>query len=70
MSNRKIDKIYSYAMKNGAYGGKLVGAGGGGFLIFIVDSKKKKLLKNKMKKFNLKEFIWDFDFKGIHKTKF
>ena len=32
MSNPKIDEWYELGMKNGAVGGKLVGAGGGGFL--------------------------------------
>ena len=34
MSNPKIDEWYELGMKNGAVGGKLVGAGGGGFLMF------------------------------------
>ena len=32
----KIDAIYDEAMRLGAYGGKLCGAGGGGFLLFMV----------------------------------
>lgn len=34
MSNSKINYWYEGALKNGAIGGKLVGAGGGGFLMF------------------------------------
>jgi len=34
MTNDDIDKWYSIAMKNGALGGKIIGAGGGGFLLF------------------------------------
>ncbi|HEX5415462.1 MAG TPA: galactokinase, partial [Chloroflexota bacterium] len=33
MSNGKIDEWYSLARRNGALGGKLIGAGGGGFLM-------------------------------------
>ena len=44
VSNTEIDKIYKLALENGAYGGKLSGAGGGGFMFFIVDIKKKKRL--------------------------
>jgi D-glycero-alpha-D-manno-heptose-7-phosphate kinase len=33
MSNERIDTLYDLARKNGAIGGKLVGAGGGGFLL-------------------------------------
>lgn len=36
ISNSKIDEIYSKAIKAGALGGKLLGAGGGGFLLFYV----------------------------------
>jgi D-glycero-alpha-D-manno-heptose-7-phosphate kinase len=34
MSSPQIDEWYELAIKNGAVGGKLVGAGGGGFLLF------------------------------------
>jgi len=34
ISNSVIDTYYNAAIKNGAYGGKILGAGGGGFFIF------------------------------------
>ena len=34
VSNEKIDEIYDLAIKSGAIGGKLIGAGTAGFLIF------------------------------------
>jgi len=34
VSNSEIDLIYDNAMKSGAIGGKLLGAGGGGFILF------------------------------------
>ena len=37
ISNTTIDTIYDLAIKAGAAGGKLLGAGGGGFLVFYVD---------------------------------
>jgi len=37
-----INEIYSKAMKAGALGGKLLGAGGGGFMIFYVPPEKKQ----------------------------
>ena len=43
ITSGKIDDIYNVAMKNGALGGKLLGAGGGGFILFVVP------LKNQMK---------------------
>jgi D-glycero-alpha-D-manno-heptose-7-phosphate kinase len=33
MSNERIDNLYTLAIRSGALGGKLVGAGGGGFLL-------------------------------------
>ena len=42
ISNSKIDEYYDLAIKNGALGGKLLGAGGGGFLLFYVKKDKQK----------------------------
>ena len=44
ISNIELDKIYNLAKKNGAYSGKITGAGGGGFFFFIVDPMKKNNL--------------------------
>lgn len=35
VSNLEIDNIYDTAIRNGAWGGKLLGAGGGGFMLFL-----------------------------------
>lgn len=40
ISNSYIDDIYNRAIKSGALGGKLLGAGGGGFLLFYVEKDK------------------------------
>jgi D-glycero-alpha-D-manno-heptose-7-phosphate kinase len=37
ISNVLIDEIYKKALRAGAYGGKIAGAGGGGFLVFVAD---------------------------------
>ena len=42
ITNKNIDKIINFGLKNGAYGAKLCGAGGGGFILFLVS---KKILK-------------------------
>jgi D-glycero-alpha-D-manno-heptose-7-phosphate kinase len=34
VSNKEVDEIYNSALKSGALGGKLLGAGGGGFILF------------------------------------
>lgn len=40
VSTSSIDRIYDKAMKAGAVGGKLLGAGGGGFILFYVNEEK------------------------------
>ena len=51
ITNPTIDKIYNIAIKNGALGGKLLGAGGGGFFIFYVPYFKQKKFIKRFKKF-------------------
>ena len=55
-TNKYINSIYDHAIKSGATGGKLLGAGGGGFLLFFVENKHKKKFLNNMKKFELINF--------------
>lgn len=62
MSNSKINSWYEIGMKNGALGGKIVGAGGGGFLMFYADDKTK--LRKAMKSEGLEELRFGFDFDG------
>lgn len=62
MSNPKIDEWYELARKNGAIGGKLIGAGGGGFLMFYAEDKVK--LRKTMRDAGLKEVRFRFDFEG------
>ncbi|BCG64594.1 MAG: D-glycero-alpha-D-manno-heptose-7-phosphate kinase [Methyloprofundus sp.] len=50
ITNSQIDGIYDLAIANGAYSGKLSGAGGGGFMFFIVDPVKKVQLVNALNK--------------------
>lgn len=62
MSNPKIDEWYELAMKNGAVGGKLVGAGGGGFLMFMAQDRNQ--LRHTMSKAGLEEVRFRFDYEG------
>ena len=50
VSNSKIDSLYEHAIKSGAKGGKIIGAGNGGFFMFYVNPDKKKKLITSMKK--------------------
>jgi D-glycero-alpha-D-manno-heptose-7-phosphate kinase len=62
VSNLKIDEWYSQAMRNGAIGGKLVGAGGGGFLMFYAQDRSR--LRQAMTESGLQEVRFRFDFEG------
>jgi len=62
MSNPNIDEWYELAMRNGAIGGKLVGAGGGGFLMFMANDRNK--LRHAMTLVGLEEVRFKFDFEG------
>ena len=62
ISNNKIDELYNLALKNGALGGKILGAGGGGFLlIYMKEEYKNKFLK---KHKNIKEVPFKFSSNG------
>ena len=62
ISNPAIDKWYEMALRNGALGGKLVGAGGGGFLLLYAEDKKR--LRHAMRETGLEEVRFRFDFEG------
>ena len=62
MSNSWIDEWYELGRRNGAIGGKLVGAGGGGFLLFYTDEPRR--LRNAMTTAGLEEVRFRFDFEG------
>ena len=62
MSNPQINEWYDLAMGNGAFGGKLIGAGGGGFLMFYAHDKAK--LRHAMRGTGMKEVRFRFDFEG------
>lgn len=62
MSNPKIDELYGLAMRSGAVGGKLVGAGGGGFLMFYAADRVR--LRHAMAEAGLEEVRFRFDFEG------
>ena len=51
---KQIDKIYQTAIKNGAVGGKLLGAGKSGYFVFFSRRKFHKKITVSLKKLNLK----------------
>ncbi|MDD2773308.1 MAG: hypothetical protein PHP45_06390 [Elusimicrobiales bacterium] len=62
MSNGKINEWYELALKSGALGGKLIGAGGGGFLMFYAADTAR--LRHAMFGAGLEEVRFRFDFEG------
>ncbi len=62
MSNPFIDEWYDLAMKNGALGGKMIGAGGGGFLMFYANDKIK--LRKTMSQTPMTEVRFRFEMEG------
>lgn len=62
VNTEDIEFYYSLGMKNGALGGKLVGAGGGGFLLFLAHDPKQ--LRKTMMDAGLPEVRFRFDFQG------
>ena len=59
ISNKNIDDNYSIALKNGALGGKILGAGGGGFLLLYSKKEHQKQLRDALSK--LKEIKFNFE---------
>lgn len=51
VSTPLIDQIYEDAIKAGALGGKILGAGGGGFLLLFVRPEQQDKVKEKLKNF-------------------
>lgn len=61
ISNPAIDELYDLALKHGASGGKLLGAGGGGFLLFYCPEEHQEALK---KALPLRPFDFRFERDG------
>jgi D-glycero-alpha-D-manno-heptose-7-phosphate kinase len=66
ISSKEIDNYYEMALKAGALGGKLLGAGGGGFLLFYVE--KENQLKVTKQLSNLYSLPIKFDNSGTRIT--
>jgi D-glycero-alpha-D-manno-heptose-7-phosphate kinase len=62
MSSAQVDEWYELARRNGAVGGKLVGAGGGGFLLFYASDRNR--LRHALAATPLQEVRFKFDFEG------
>ena len=64
MSDPFIDECYEVALKSGAIGGKLMGAGGGGFFMFYCKSDKKAKVSEALNKMGLRREKFNIDWEG------
>lgn len=62
VSNALVDEMYEKALKSGALGGKILGAGGGGFMLLYVPEEKQESLKEALTGF--KEIPFAMDMQG------
>jgi D-glycero-alpha-D-manno-heptose-7-phosphate kinase len=62
ITNAQIDEWYELARRNGAVGGKLVGAGAGGFLLFYAEEPRR--VRQAMTEAGLPEVRFGFDHDG------
>ena len=60
ISSAEIDEIYATGLKNGAIGGKLLGAGGGGFMLFYAPVKVHDRIKKALSKLMFVPFRFEF----------
>ena len=65
ISNKFLNNVYDEALKNGACGGKLLGAGGGGYFLFYCPSNNRNRLINWINKSKLTYTPISFDNKGL-----
>jgi len=65
ISNLQIDKMYEMAIKNGAIGGKVTGAGGGGYMLFYCPFEKKHRVAKVLKEMGGVITEFGFEFNGL-----
>jgi D-glycero-alpha-D-manno-heptose-7-phosphate kinase len=64
-----IDELYELAIRNGALGGKITGAGGGGYMFFYCQFGKKHLIADALEKAGAKVVSFNFDYGGLQTWK-
>ncbi len=62
VSNPMIDEMYDKAKKEGAKGGKILGAGGGGFMLLYVPQEKQNAVRESLREY--RQVDLDFDMQG------
>ena len=56
ITNPQIEEIYNLALKAGAWGGKILGAGGGGFFLVMAPPENQEKIKTALKNYQLTPF--------------
>lgn len=69
ITNPQVDELYDTAIKAGALGGKLLGAGGGGFLLMYCPYNIKYAVAEQMEKAGGQLMDWNFEFRGSQSWK-
>jgi D-glycero-alpha-D-manno-heptose-7-phosphate kinase len=64
ISNLRINEMYESALRNGALGGKITGAGGGGFLLLLCRQEHQADVRKALEALGAREMGFDFDFQG------
>jgi len=66
ITDSTIDELYENARKNGAIGGKLLGAGAGGYLLLFCDGRKKRHVKENLERLGGQFLPFSFIDEGVH----
>ena len=64
ITNPQIDELYEEALKAGALGGKLLGAGGGGYLLMYCPYNVKHKVAARMEAVGGQLADWNFELRG------
>ncbi len=65
ISNPRIEELYELAVRNGALGGKVTGAGGGGYILFYCDFAQKHRVISALELAGASVLEFSFDSKGL-----
>ncbi|MDI6856040.1 MAG: GHMP kinase [Candidatus Thermoplasmatota archaeon] len=65
ITNPKIDALYEIARRNGALGGKILGAGGGGYLLLYCKFDKKHIIAEELERRGGKVVDFSFEPQGL-----
>jgi D-glycero-alpha-D-manno-heptose-7-phosphate kinase len=64
ISNEQINEMYEAALRSGAVGGKITGAGGGGFLLLFCQKGCQQNVRESLVALGAREMGFEFDFQG------